>query len=471
MGMHASPTQAPYPEHAGPKHPYAKRLLEQLRMLHVPEGARILAACSGGLDSTVMAHLLVACKQPFALAHVNYGLRGEESDADEAFVRRLAVQLGVPVHVHRAERGKAAAAESGLGTQGWARGLRYDWFEELAAEYQYAAIATAHHLDDQAETLLLRLARGSGLRGMQGIAERKGHVVRPLLAFTRADLLSYAERQGIAYRHDTSNDADAYARNQVRHHAMPTLQAINHRAVHHLAETTHLATGALALLAHLVETQTAYTPENVAKGISLGDLAARWPSRISADWLAAQGPHLEPMLQTLLRRYGFTHAQITEMAEMVRQPGGAIWQGPQHSLCRHRKSLVLLRNDVDVIGTLTTSTSPALHLEAALSTHFATANNATEAYLDADAVGEHTQRSWAWGDTYRQLGAPGHRPLTERLMEARISEIERKRLPLLVAASQEIAWAPGLPPAEAFKVTDSTTHVLHATFSDGQPMP
>lgn len=208
------------------------RALESaVRRLGLP-GAGVLVAVSGGVDSTALLHGLASLPRRLGLrlvaGHVNHGLRGAESDADEAFVADLAAGLGIPLLAHRVRpqrlrEGVASRVRPTL--QEACRRLRYDALEVQAGEQGLAHVATAHTADDQAETVLLRLLRGSAGDGLSGIPERSadGRIVRPLLAVTRAEILAYAGRKGLRWREDASNRSPAYARSRLRTRWLPGL--------------------------------------------------------------------------------------------------------------------------------------------------------------------------------------------------------------------------------------------------------
>ena len=195
-------------------------------------GRRVLVAVSGGLDSVSLAHALWEASRRYALelaiGHVDHGLRGAESEADEAFVRELAAGLGLSFASRRADPRAARAGRSSRDRptlQEAAREERYRLLRVLALEAGASRIATAHTADDQAETVLLRLLRGSGPDGLAGIPETStdGRIVRPLLRVSRAEVASYAAERGLRWREDASNASDAYARNRLRHHWLPGL--------------------------------------------------------------------------------------------------------------------------------------------------------------------------------------------------------------------------------------------------------
>ena len=202
--------------------------------------ARLLSQCAYyQRDAASAARMTeLAAQRGFTVgcAHFNHGLRGTESDRDEAFVRTQCAHLGVPFYAGRGD----VASVRGVGTEGAARQLRYAFLTDCAAAHGYDWIATAHTADDNAETLLLNLARGCGLRGLTGIPPQRGKLLRPMLDTTRAEAEAYLAAHGIAHVEDSTNASDAYARNRVRHHAVPALESVNAAFVQHAADTAAL---------------------------------------------------------------------------------------------------------------------------------------------------------------------------------------------------------------------------------------
>ncbi len=199
----------------------------------------LLVAVSGGIDSMCLAEKVRLEGGPFAIAHCNFSLRGAESDGDEAFVRRWAAANGVPCHVRRFDTEAFAAAE-GISVEMAARRLRYHWFGELCREYGYEGVAVAHNANDNAETLLLNLLRGTGLRGLLGMKTR-GFIpdpafsdiplLRPLLGMTRAEIEAFAAEHGVQWRDDATNALNDYKRNKIRNLVFPVFREINPRFV------------------------------------------------------------------------------------------------------------------------------------------------------------------------------------------------------------------------------------------------
>jgi tRNA(Ile)-lysidine synthase len=247
-------------------HQLAERLLQTIRKSNsLRAGDRVAAAVSGGADSVALLCLLLDLREELGIvlsvAHVNHKLRGEESDEDERFVAQLAERHGLELHVRaapingcdglRKNRDKTAIAGSGI--EAAAREQRYGFFRDLALGGRVTKIATAHTLDDQAETILLRIFRGTGIRGLAGIHQRIifrseeqrrpfGEVVRPLLGFRRAALQQFLRDRGQAWREDSSNQNIAFLRNRVRHRLLPLIvEEFGETAIEHMSDLAEIA--------------------------------------------------------------------------------------------------------------------------------------------------------------------------------------------------------------------------------------
>lgn len=187
---------------------------------------KILLAVSGGKDSMAMLHLFVAAKFNIGVAHCNFQLRAKAADEDEDFVKQTCQQLNIPFHSIRFDTADYAEKHK-ISTQMAARELRYNWFEEIKTTDHYHSIATAHHQNDVAETMLINLTKGSGLSGLHGIKAKNNHIIRPLLCFTSDEIQQYISTHQISYREDQSNASVKYVRNKIRHEVLPKLAEIN----------------------------------------------------------------------------------------------------------------------------------------------------------------------------------------------------------------------------------------------------
>lgn len=187
---------------------------------------KLLIAISGGIDSVVLTHLLATLNFNISLAHCNFKLRNLESDLDEEFVKNLAEKLQIDCHSISFETEKIAQ-QNKESTQIAARNLRYNWFKELSKKHNFDYVLTAHHADDNLETFLINLTRGSGLDGFTGIPEINNSIVRPFLQFSRDEILNFATSNNISWREDKSNASTKYVRNKIRHQVLPVLKEIN----------------------------------------------------------------------------------------------------------------------------------------------------------------------------------------------------------------------------------------------------
>ena len=198
----------------------------------IDPGDTVLVGVSGGIDSSTLLFLLEKIKKEMAfglaVAHVNHQLRGADALGDEAFVGALADRYGVPCHTLRADV-LGYARENGLSVQHAGRDIRYRYFEEVAAAHGYRKIAIAHNRDDQVETFLLRLVKGSGLSGLASIPIKRGPVIRPLLRAYRSEIAAFARSHSIAYREDSSNLSEKYERNFIRSRIVPLMEQLNPR--------------------------------------------------------------------------------------------------------------------------------------------------------------------------------------------------------------------------------------------------
>lgn len=199
--------------------------------------AKVVVGVSGGADSMALLHLLYQIGTEVVVAHCNFQLRAQESNQEELLVKKYAKEvLGVSYCVKHFDT-KTYAQHHKLNTQLAARELRYAWFEQLCVEHQAQYIAVAHHADDNLETFFINLFRGTGLAGLMGIPIVNGKIIRPLLNYTRADIMQYIGCEKIPFLNDSSNETDHYLRNRIRHHLSPVLHTLAPQIIHSLGVT------------------------------------------------------------------------------------------------------------------------------------------------------------------------------------------------------------------------------------------
>lgn len=425
----------------------------------VKQSVRVLLTVSGGIDSVVLTHLCVQAALNVSVAHVNFGLRGEESDGDEAFVRTLAAQYGIPVYVTRFETA-AEAAKTGESVQMVARRLRYAWFHQLQQQYGFTYIATAHHQNDVLETTLLNLARGTGIAGLRGLPRQNGVIIRPLWFATRAEVEDYAVQQGLIWREDSSNKDDKYLRNQIRHHVVPGLEALNanfwgtfRRTIDRLQASETILAGELNRSWEWV-TDYSSSEQIVINKAKLGTLLE--PTFRLAEWL---------------RPFGFVPDQIRQLAGCLTSEPGQCFETATHRLWHQKESLLLVPKTVLPAATHSWPSWPAGRVEIAglgaldfsaeaVSGNYKFSADQRIACLDADRLaGDVVVRPWQQGDTFRPIGMKGKKLVSDFLNEQKVPQPERATVYVLLAGGV-IVWVIGYRIADSVKLTPTTRKCL-----------
>lgn len=429
-----------------------------------PGGPPLLVAVSGGCDSVVLFHVLLELGYPLAVAHVDHGTRGEASRDDAAFTASLAAGFKVPCHVtRRAVPGEARAAGVSVEQQG--RRARYAYFTALVREHGYAGIATGHHADDQAETLLLRILRGTGPEGLGGIApvrEIAGiPLVRPLLGCRREALMACAEAEGWGYREDASNADTRIPRNRVRHELAPLLRAGYNPAV----------AGALGRLAALNRVQEDFMAPRVAEAYA----ACVGPDGIARAAFAAFHAALRHrVIARYLQSQGVEHPcqRVIALAEFVANaPTGRYADaggGLQLHAGRTHATLVAhtARNGAQTVA-LPTPGETAAHgyvfrCEMIAEVPRDPASCCGPDYQVFDAarlVGGLRARTRRAGDRFSPIGLNGTKKLKDYFIARGVPAPQRDAAPL-VLDDAGIVWVVGHGPAARVCVDETTTRCM-----------
>lgn len=301
-----------------------------------PRGGRMLCAVSGGLDS--MCLLDYAVRLPgftAAAAHFHHGLRGAEADRDEAFVRAWCAEHGIPFVCGRGDTRETARRE-GLSIEEAARRLRYDFLEHAAAEGGYDAVLTAHHAEDNAETVLLNLIRGTGIDGLAGIPPVRGRFYRPFLQISKAELTAYAAARGLGHVEDSTNaDPDAAARNALRSAVLPVLRQLNPRYAQHIARTSELLRGERQVLEKAARAVLSEA-EPIPDGVCIS-----WASLCRPAEATAQRAVLDLLEQVGGRRRDLSSAHVA--AVLALKEGGEVFLPYGMTAQRQRERLEIVR--------------------------------------------------------------------------------------------------------------------------------
>lgn len=431
---------------------------------HTPELKQqpTLLAVSAGIDSVVMADLFHNLGLPAGIAHCNFGLRGEESDGDEAFVRDVAARYNFPFFVTNPDV-KTFAKSGSISTQMAARELRYRWFEKIREEYGYKWIATAHHANDSLETLLLNLARGTGLAGLTGIAPVSGNLIRPLLLSNRAEVSRYAAENGIRWREDRTNETDDYYRNKVRHHVIPVLSELNPSL-----ETTFNASSERLRAAHaLLEEYLQNWKSKVVRN-DQGSI------RISiAEILGETEPIFR--LWAILQDFGFQYSQMRGIVVALTGIPGKRFFSPTHILLVDRGNLVLKETSQTSDDTALIIDRPDTTLDwqgAKLTLHMSPIQNLHQSDKSTIAVDPElltfplVLRKWEQGDVFQPFGMNGKRKkVSDLLIDNKVDRFQKEATAVLVNADGKIIWVVGLRADERFKITATTGNALLISLS------
>ena len=283
------------------------------------KGKKLLIAISGGIDSVVLTHLLSTLDFTISLAHCNFKLRKKESDLDEAFVLSLGKQLNLKTFTSQFETEKFAK-ENKQSTQIAARNLRYSWFEEIIKKHQFDFVLTAHHANDNLETFLINLTRGTGLEGLTGIPEKNVNIVRPLLVFSRDEIIAFAKENNIDWREDQSNSSTKYIRNKIRHQVVPVLKEINPNLLDSFGKTS----------SHLQESQQIIDDkiDSVSKDIVIKDFSTSLEMTKINIKKINQLSNPKAYLYQLLKAYHFT--EWNDVYNLLSAQSGKQGEGRRH---------------------------------------------------------------------------------------------------------------------------------------------
>jgi len=414
----------------------------------------ILLAVSGGVDSMVMLDLFLSAGFTVGVAHCNFQLRGSESNQDEAFVKEYCARKGIPFFSNRFNT-SAYAALNRLSIQLAARELRYAWFDELMADEQYALLATAHHLNDSIETVLLNWVHGGTASGLLGIPVKNNHVIRPLLFASRKEIETYATKKKLAWREDASNLTDDYPRNFLRHQVIPQLKVLNPS----LEETFRQGL------------------EKLTAGQALKQLAI---DQLKKEFFSEKPPHIiirkelfqkihnPVVLWYLIRNYHFTPAACTDVVYALSSQPGKQFLSPTHRLVIDRATLIITPHEdfwkpAEILsGQTSASIGPWNMTIESFSGHELPADPDV-AVLDKDCIEfPLLWRTWKPGDFFYPLGMNHRKKVSDFLIDSKIPRSDKPHITVLESAGR-IIWVVGHRIDNRFKVTPLTKAALRFT--------
>ena len=419
---------------------------------------KLLIAFSGGVDSVVLCDLLTKAGYHFDLAHCNFQLRGTEANDDTSFCETYAKLIHAKCHTIYFNT-KNYAVENKLSIQMAARELRYKWFKELISEHGYTYLLTAHHANDNAETLFVNLTRGTGIKGLQGIPEKQNNTVRPLLFATKEMIKNYAKKHNIQFREDSSNQEVKYKRNFIRHQIIPELKKLNpileetlNTSIHYFKQSSQIVTQfCKSKFKDICEENNERLKINIA--------------------LLLSEPQKETLLFEWIHPKGFKTNQIEQLMIVLSDKNnvGKFFESSTHQLAVDRTYLIVKKktNEINTTEFKINSISDTTHLPIKLvleeikQTSFT--NNKNELFI---SVTDHffplTLRKWKTGDKFQPFGMNGFKKLSDYFKDQKLSKFDKEAVWIL-ESNQQIICIVGYRMDNRFKVTNESNQILKLT--------
>jgi len=416
----------------------------------------ILLAVSGGIDSVVMLYLFKKFDFAFDIVHCNFKLRGNESNGDEEFVKKLANSLKVNCYVKHFET-KAYAQEKNLSIQMAARELRYNWFENIRKEKNYKYVAVAHNKNDVIETFLINIIRGTGLKGLTGIKPKNNFIIRPLLFAERDEIKKYCTDNNIEFREDSSNLSTKYLRNKIRHEIIPAFIEFNPKFNQTIIDN----------IQHLTDAQEIYAQAiNEFKNNCIeekeGDIY------IEIDKINKNKHLKSTYLFEILREYNFSNKIISDIIQSLKNISGKTFYSRTHRIIKDRNNLIITPFTsseehtyyIDE-GTKYIYQPLNMHIEILKnSVDFKFDKNKNIGYFDYDKLSfPLIIRKWKKGDYFQPFGMQGLKKLSNYFIDEKFSLIDKEKVWLL-ASGEKIIWIIGYRTDDRFKITTSSKIII-----------
>ncbi len=429
---------------------YFLSFIDQHKLIAKDE--RVLLAVSAGIDSMTMAHLFLQSPYPFVVSHINFGLRGEESHKDEAFVRNWCDTHKIKCFVQHAPTKIFEGKDS---IQMAAREFRYQYFDDLIHKEGFHKLATAHHLDDSLETVLFNMIKGTGLRGLKGINPINRDIIRPLLFAGKEEIKAYAKEATIQWREDATNETDNYQRNKIRHQVIPVLKSINPALMRSFNSVVQRVTDAQDLVEETTK-NLLKVHKNVENGVV----------RIGLDWLK-QYRNPGSIFNEILREYGFSYSRVEQIQSAVLSgTSGKLFYSDLYELNVDRDQLIIREKEsfhfkdttlripgVTIIG------NRWIDADVIAGNEIGDVHDPCVAYLDLDKLTTPTVAYWEEGETFYPLGMKGKKKVSDFMIDSKIPLTLKKDV-LILKSEGEIAWIIGYRLDDRFKVTSDTRKML-----------
>jgi tRNA(Ile)-lysidine synthase len=429
------------------------KYIEENRL--VRKGDSVLVAVSGGIDSMVMTDLFLKSGFRFGIAHCNFCLRKSESDKDEEMVSKFAAKHNIPFYSIRF-RTEDYAEENGISIEMAARELRYEWFEKIRQEKGFDSIAVAHNLNDNIETLLLNLIRGTGIAGLTGMRNSGNHIIRPLLFATRRSIEAYCKENKIFYREDKTNTDIKFKRNKIRHNVIPLLKEINPSIEFTLNETAERLSGINDIFSDFIS--------KIRKAVfEQGD-------NIIVLKISKLKPYLgnNAILFELFRPFGITGSLLKDLMKVIAgRTGGQIFTGT-HRMIKNRNEILISEqietgNETFTIFRADDLKKSPLIASAKIVTvreDLVISPDPGTAYLDTQKIAfPVTIRKWKYGDFFYPFGMNRKKKLSDYFVDRKYSRLQKERVYIL-ESDGKIVWIIGERIDNRFRITKATTKAL-----------
>ncbi len=416
----------------------------------------LLIAVSGGVDSVVLCELCYRSGCTFSIAHCNFQLRNEESEGDEQFVKALAGKYGVPFFVKKFATEKYAA-DNKISIQVAARELRYDWFRGLIdpSTGQLRSLLTAHHADDNIETIVMNFFKGSGINGLKGILPKQNNIVRPLLFATKEDILQFAKDNNLAFREDSSNSSDKYTRNYFRNQLLPAVEKVFPQVKENLLHNAE----------RFREINAIY--QSALAKIKAGLIFTKGAEQHIPVLKLQRTEAMPTVLYEIIKDHGFSAQQTGEVIKLLSSESGRYVQSVTHRILRNRKWLIIgpLNSD-EVINYLIEANDKEVVFAGGKLTVQQMGKPGTIS-KDPFAVQLDSRniqfplllRKWKTGDYFYPLGMAKKKKISRFLTDLKLS-LNQKQQVWVVESNKKIVWIAGHRIDDRFKITGSTTNTL-----------
>jgi tRNA(Ile)-lysidine synthase len=415
----------------------------------------VLLAVSGGIDSMVMTHLFIKADYNIGIAHCNFSLRGAESDKDEEMVRDFAAANNIPFYSKRFDT-KAYSEIKRLSVQMAARELRYTWFEEVRMENNFDLIAVAHNVNDNIETLLINLTRGTGIAGLTGISISQNRIIRPLMFATRQEIVDYAGKNNVYYREDKSNSETKYVRNKIRHKIIPVLKEINPSIENTLIETAERISEVSELVSEYIKTLTDKVCIKKGKNI------------IFNINLLKKYKHNKTVIYELFRPYGISGVLVNDLLQIIDGRTGSQIFSPDYRIVKNRLELIITprqeeEDEFYEIANLEEFRKVPRIKSASyfnITSGYTIPSSTRFACLDSENISfPLVVRRWKSGDFFYPLGMRKRKKLSDYFIDKKYSITEKEKT-LVLESKGDIVWIIGERIDDRFRITENTRSVL-----------